>query len=58
MVANGLSRTFGWTVKRLAAARNTLISLGFLICTRRAAAKQPAFYRWGMASQNRLPILN
>jgi hypothetical protein len=47
MVANGLTETFRWPTKRLAAARERLIELGHLERVRRPANGRPALYRWG-----------
>jgi hypothetical protein len=46
MVANGLAEAFGWTRKRLAAARRTLIRQGYIRRLRHATNNSPALYRW------------
>jgi Bifunctional DNA primase/polymerase, N-terminal/Primase C terminal 1 (PriCT-1) len=45
MVANTLSETFGWTIKRLAAARKRLLC-SELEQVRRASTGRPGLYRW------------
>jgi hypothetical protein len=45
-IANGLADTFGWTVKRLAAARNHLVRGEYVRRLRHAADGSPALYRW------------
>jgi Bifunctional DNA primase/polymerase, N-terminal/Primase C terminal 1 (PriCT-1) len=47
MCANGLAETFGWTRKRLAEARRSLIEMGYLIVLRQAGQNTPALFRWG-----------
>jgi hypothetical protein len=43
---NGLTKTFGWDRRRLAAARSMLIKLNKFRLVRRAKSRQPAEYRW------------
>jgi hypothetical protein len=45
-VANGLVETFGWTRKRLAAARRRLVELGYLRRIRQAGKRHAALYCW------------
>jgi Bifunctional DNA primase/polymerase, N-terminal len=47
MVANTMSKTMGWTRKRLAAAREELTRRGKIVCTRKAHSAAPALYAWG-----------
>lgn len=58
-IANGLAETFGWTVKRLAAARLVLIERKKVQMIRRPRQGHPAQYAWpqNQASRNPLPIL-
>lgn len=45
MVANGLAEKFGWTRKRLAAARKRLTGI-YITLVRPPTSKGPALYRW------------
>jgi hypothetical protein len=45
MVANGLAEAFGWTRKRLAAARESIIRQGYIRRLRHASNNSPALYR-------------
>jgi hypothetical protein len=45
-VANGLAEMFGWTRKRLAAARSRIIAGEYITRTRKAFTGHPALYRW------------
>jgi hypothetical protein len=45
-VSNALADTFGWTLKRMAAARHRLIELGHLQPVRQAGKGNPALYKW------------
>jgi hypothetical protein len=46
MVANGLADTFRWTRKRLAAARDGLLALGYVKRVRQAGYRSAALYKW------------
>jgi hypothetical protein len=46
MIANGLSRTFGWGRQRLSSARELLIRRGYVRRLRSATYNEPALYRW------------
>jgi len=46
MVTNTLSKTFGWTIKRLAEARKSLRLYSYIEQVKRASTGRPALYRW------------
>jgi hypothetical protein len=46
MVANGLAKTLGWTVKRLAGARNRLLAANIERVRAASSFGGPALYRW------------
>jgi hypothetical protein len=46
MLANGLSKSFGWGDKRLAAARQRLIELGYLEEIRAASRHKAGRFQW------------
>jgi hypothetical protein len=46
MIADGLTETLHWTVKRVSAARKRLLELGYIEKIRRASQNSPALFRW------------
>ena len=46
MIANGLTVVLRWRVKRLAAARNRLIEMGYIARIRQPANGVPALFKW------------
>lgn len=51
MCTNSLADRFGWTVKRVAAARSRLIELGRITPVRSAGRGHPALFRWRTRSE-------
>jgi hypothetical protein len=45
-ITNTLTSKLGWTIKRLAKARQRLVELGYLRRTRRAWQRNPAMFSW------------
>jgi bifunctional DNA primase/polymerase-like protein/primase-like protein len=45
-ITNAWAATFGWTVKRMAAARKHLLDLGYIRLERAAFSGSPAVFRW------------
>ena len=46
MIANGLSKTFGWPHQQFSAARELLIQRGYVRRLRHATNNSPALYHW------------
>ena len=50
-ITNGWAATFGWTVKRMAAARQHLLGFGYIELERAAFRGSPALFRWTLRPQ-------